>query len=245
MLPSPSAVLNIAAREGSFRLQPPLPSAGKSMPVPLGSAAVPVTCPEATESGGWAAPCSRPGHTRPEPGTQATAQRSHRPCQTHPRDSVAAAQRASEHWRWVVGVQAARGAGGWGSAGLGGAAALGSPHGSPGQSLAHKCPKAPPQKHGAHLAGLPGGPTWDTAGICIQVMLLGWVNWAQPPQDGLERQAQGWCPSGWAQPPALPRPGKQGTWAPLHECSQKHLPAWGQSGEGQGEDTRAGGPWPS
>lgn len=144
MLPSPSAVLNIAAREGSFRLQPPLPSAGKSMPVPLGSAAVPVTCPEATESGGWAAPCSRPGHTRPEPGTQATAQRSHRPCQTHPRDSVAAAQRASEHWRWVVGVQAARGAGGWGSAGLGGAAALGSPHGSPGQSLAHKCPKAPP-----------------------------------------------------------------------------------------------------
>lgn len=44
MLPPGPAVLNIADREGSFRLQP-LSSAGKSMPAPLGPAALPADPP--------------------------------------------------------------------------------------------------------------------------------------------------------------------------------------------------------
>lgn len=59
-----SVVLNIAAREGSFRLQPPppAPSAGKLMPAPLGPAAVPADLPrQAAEQNGGAGLHPSPG----------------------------------------------------------------------------------------------------------------------------------------------------------------------------------------
>lgn len=59
-----SVVLNIAAREGSFRLQPPPPppSAGKSMPAPSGPAAVPADLPhQAAEQNEGAGPHPSPG----------------------------------------------------------------------------------------------------------------------------------------------------------------------------------------
>lgn len=39
----------------------------------------------------------------------------------------------------------------------------------------------------SHLGGL----TWVTAGICIQVVLLEWAPWAQPPRGSSQCQAQG------------------------------------------------------
>ena len=83
-----SAVLNIAAREGSFRLQPPQPCAGKSMPAPLGPAVVPADPPHraAKQSAGLdctqvRGPAPTPRPARLEPGMLPRAQRAPSPSQ--------------------------------------------------------------------------------------------------------------------------------------------------------------------